>query len=316
MTQTTIDGSPTTKARGRARQTKGRDFFAASGESFEDIVNDMEKVHGRKRFYALASGGKDSMYVVDRLARMGKLETVVHIRTNVGLEMTTDFLVDYCKEMGWPLRIIEPKARYIYVSHVLQYGFPSTGIHNVIMAKLKYIPMRDFILNEDREGHVLVSGVRRYESRRRMQNFPDPILRDGSMWFCAPAFHMTDSDIYRYVHTEGLKISPAYKRGFNTSGECMCGSFAARGEKKLIHDVDENLAGSFEWLEEGVRRFGTPMARKYGQWGGTAKMTEIEMQKILDVFVKTHADVPLEAAEQVVCGAECGAGTMRGETDF
>ena len=316
MRQVTMDGRPVRKVGRRAANLKGRKLFMARNETFGFITGGIVKEHGRKRMYALASGGKDSMYVADRLVKMGRPESVVHIQINVGLKMTTDFLSDYCRKKGWPLAIIEPKDKFVFATHGLEYGFHSYGIHSVIVANLKYITMRDYILSEDREGHALISGVRRYESKRRMTKFPAPILRDGAMWFCAYAFYLSDSAIYGYVMKEGLAISPAYKMGFGTSGECLCGSFATHDEKMLIRQVDPHLAAYIEWLEDGIKRFGMPMARRFPRWGGGAKMSEVETQKVLDDFTKRHSDVPLTEAEQITCGTECEARTMRGETDF
>lgn len=38
-------------------------FHPASGNTFEEIVGGLEDTYGRTKYYVLASGGKDSMYV-------------------------------------------------------------------------------------------------------------------------------------------------------------------------------------------------------------------------------------------------------------
>jgi 3'-phosphoadenosine 5'-phosphosulfate sulfotransferase (PAPS reductase)/FAD synthetase len=292
-------------------------FHPPSGESFEEIINDMEEKFHRTKFIALTSGGKDSMTTAIKLADMGKLDSLMHIKTNVGLEMTTDFIRDYAQELGFKLYIQEPQPKFTYASHVLQYGFPSASFHRVIMGKLKYKTMRDFALTIDRKNHCLVSGVRKFESVRRMGNYPYPIQSDGAMWFTCPIFYMDNEEVYRFVLERGIKISPAYKLGLGTSGECMCGSFAVKGEKALLRELDPKLADYIEWLEEGIQRFGTPHAKKYPKWGDQAKMSELEEQQQMTQFFNDNPDLkPVNDMEGLICGTECGPGSMKGMLDY
>lgn len=273
-----------------------------------DIIAEMENL-GRKKFYVMCSGGKDSVSLAHYMAEIGKLDGVFHIQTNIGIKETTDFVKDLCQEQGWKLFVREPKPKYVYVSWVLEHGFPSTGAHNVIMGYLKYHTMRRFAFESERKkDHVMISGVRKFESKRRMGKYDDPISRDDKLWFGMPFFWKTSEELYRYIHENGLRITPVHeKMGF--SGECECGSFASFNEKLRIKEVDPKLAEYIEWLEEGVRKFGTIQAQKYSKWGNTTSMTELEQQKFLDDFVD-------EDIESVICGAECGAGTMKGALDY
>ena len=163
--------------------------YSPSAETPEAIMDDLVNVHGRKKFYALASGGKDSVSVCHWLAEREQLEAVVHIQTNVGIKATTDFIKDLCQEKGWKLHVIEPQPSMVYSAFVLQYGFPGPSFHRMIMGILKYKTMRDFALTIDRKNHCLMSGVRKFESVRRMGNYPEPIQTDGSMWFACPFFY-------------------------------------------------------------------------------------------------------------------------------
>ena len=314
--QTTLYGRAEKKITNKNAMRSKSLRFHPCGTTFEGIIDDLDTMYGRTKCYVLASGGRDSMYVTDRLARLGRLESVVHIKTNIGLQMTTDFLRDYCNERGWPLRVIEPAHRYVYASHVLEYGFPGPQFHRIIMGKIKYKTMRDFALSVDRRRHVLISGIRKYESKRRMGNFASPIQSDGFMWFGCPAFYMSAQDVYEYVHKEGLKVSPAYK-WFNTSGECMCGSYAGIRDKSMLAEADPPLSRYIAWLEEGVREFGSSHAKRYPTWGGAARISEIAEQTAIDDFVKRHPEMaPVNEMEEYICGIECGPGTMRGATDY
>ena len=297
-------------------KSRGLQFFEPSAETPEAIMDDLEHKHGRTKFYALTSGGKDSMSVCHWLATRNKLTAAVHIQTNIGVHETTDWLKDYCTGMGWKLYVIEPKPKFVYASFVLEYGFLGPMAHRMIMGLLKYKTMRDFALSIDRKHHCLVSGVRRFESQRRLGNYPHPIQHDGNMWFGCPFFYLTNPDIYRYVHENGVKITPVHKK-LGMSGECMCGSYATKGEKGLLRDMDPELAGYIEWLEDGVRRFGTPQAKRHSTWGGSIRMSELEQQKMLDVFFDARPDLrDVNAMQYGICGEECGAGTLRGGEDY
>ncbi len=295
----------------RVIKTSGITFHSASANTPEAIMDDLEKIYGRSKFYALTSGGGDSISLTHWLHERGQLEAGVHIQTNIGFMETTNFVIDFYKEMGWKLYVIEPNPKHIYATHVLQYGFPGPAHHRLIMGRLKYKTMRDFALSIDKKNHCLISGVRKFESVRRMGNYPEPIQTDGSLWFGCPFFYKTSEEIYKYRHTHGLKITPMHAK-IGMSGECMCGAFAQRGEKELIRELDPKLASYIEWLEDGIQKFGTSAAKKYPKWGDSPLMTDLDDQKQIDEFFKNNPDLKVvNEIESMVCGDECGAGTLR-----
>ncbi len=318
MKQTTLTNQkPFLSKSKKIIKSSGLKFYPAPEKTFESIINELETVHKRTKFYSLFSGGKDSMTTTHKLAQMGKLEAVVHIKTNIGLQMTTDFVEEICKKHNWKLYIIEPNPKFTYTAFVLEHGFPSAGAHRMIMGKLKYHTMRNFALTIDRKNHCLISGIRKFESERRMGNYPEPIQSDGAMWFGCPIFYDSTEFTYKYVHENGLKISPAYRYGLGTSGECLCGAFATRGEKLLIKKLDSKLANYIEWLEEGIQKFGSRQAKRFPKWGEQAKMLDLEQQKQINQFFKNNPDLQIvNEIESVICGSECGAGTMRGMLDY
>ena len=113
--QTTISGEkPFISRNKKIIKSTGLRFYPPPDVSFEGIINELETVHKRTKFYSLFSGGKDSMTTTDKLDKMGKLEAVVHIKTNIGLQMTTDFVEEICEKQGWKLYIIEPRPQ-IYI---------------------------------------------------------------------------------------------------------------------------------------------------------------------------------------------------------
>ena len=299
MKQTTFDG--TVKIINKPfRNKSGLKFHPVSSQDPVDILREVEEKHGRDKFYVMSSGGKDSQTVLNFVAEQEKLAGVVHIKTNVGLRVTTDFVKDYCQSKGYPCHIIEPIPKFIYVAQVLEKGFPGPRQHSFIMGWLKYRAMFNFAMTIDKKHHCLITGVRKFESARRNSKYKAPIQNDGSLWFCSPYFYKSDAEVYKEFLTAGLPITPAYEMGFPSSGECLCGSFADLDLKQHISKIDPELAAFIAWMEEGVRRWGTPRAKKYAKWGGTANMDDIENQETL-----------FEEAQDLICGQECGVGTYK-----
>ena len=81
--------------------------------------------------------------------------------------------------------------------------------------------------------------------------------------------------------------------------------------KKLIRQLDSRLADYIDWLEEGIRKFGSPDARQYPKWGSGPSMSDIKAQKTVQEFIEKNPDIKMEMSS-FVCGTECGPGTMRG----
>lgn len=284
-------------------------WHEVKGKNFNEIIESAEEL-GRDYFVAGVSGGKDSVSLVDKLDRIGKLKGVFHIDTATGVQVTQDFVKDLCQSRGWTLYMREPTPfRFVYVALVLQVGFPGPDLHPLFMNFMKYKVMKKFVRESYFEGKglALVSGVRQTESIRRMGNYETPINQDGKMWQVCPWFYESTENIYRYFIENGLKKTPAHEE-LGHSGECGCGSFAGHGEGKQWRKVDPMRARMFEWLEEGIQLFGTPLAKKHAKWGGQGVSSD-EAQTVLMQFPGWEHFMQVQG---LVCGAECGSSTMRG----
>jgi 3'-phosphoadenosine 5'-phosphosulfate sulfotransferase (PAPS reductase)/FAD synthetase len=83
---------------------------------------------------------------------------------------------------------------------------------------------------------LLINGVRRHESRRRMGNVID-IQRRGSQVWVAPCIEWTSADKEAYIAEHNLPRNPVVD-AIGMSGECLCGSFASPGE---LEEVGEHF---------------------------------------------------------------------------
>jgi len=317
LQQQVLTGKKIFESRNMSRVKAGTvKFYPPTYETADSILEDTENIFHRTELFALTSGGGDSISLCHWLAKKGKLKSAVHIKTNIGFQATTDFVIDYCNEMSWPLIVIEPNPKFAYAAHVFQYGFPGPEFHRQIMGRLKYKTMRDFALTINKKEHCLVSGVRKFESNRRKGNFLHPIQSEGSLWFTSPFFYKRDEEIYKYRLVNNLKITPIHKL-LGYSGECMCGSYAGINEKELIRKIEPKLADYIDYLEDGVQRFGTKEAKRYPTWGGASSMSELERQLQIDSFFLENPKLKnVNELEEIICGTECGPGTMRAMENY
>ena len=292
-------------------------FYPSVDLSPEGIINEVLTIHGRKTFWVLCSGGKDSISVVHYIATNfpDQFAGVLHINTGVGIKLTTTWLEEYCKKMGWPFQMRSPPEG-TYRDIVLKVGFPNAGLHTIVMRLLKLITMRKFISEtpERKANHALIGGIRAFESDRRMVNAKSPISRDGSLFFVNPFLMKEDEWVYKYLLTNGLEKTPVHKY-LGMSGECMCGSYAGMGEREKIKFLDPELDAFLTQLTKDIQLYGTDRAKKYPVWGAGYASKE-ETEEIMKTMLSTQEIEKANAMEQTVCGVECGAGTLRGQENI
>ena len=113
-------------------------FYPSVDDSPEGIINEVLAIHGRKKFWVLCSGGKDSISVVHYIATHypEQFQGVLYINTGVGIKLTSTWLEEYCKEMGWPFEMRSP-PNGTYRNIVLKVGFPNAGLHELYIASKK-----------------------------------------------------------------------------------------------------------------------------------------------------------------------------------
>lgn len=289
----------------------------AKGQSFDDIIDTAQFKFGINEFVVGFSGGKDSGVVLDRMVKKGLTTKVLHLDTKTGIQVTQDFVIEQCKNYNLKLNIrTPPPFPYIFAAIVLSHGFSGPFMHKMFLKYLKYKTIQKFLAEPQFKGKkvAIVTGVRKFESQSRMGRYEHPITQDGQMWQVMPIFYESQSSVYQYYINNNLKRSKAYDYT-NNSLDCGCGSYAHRNDAEAIELLDSNRAKYFKWLEYGIIHFGSKQAKKYPKWGGIG-MTEREAQHALLDVLEEEDESTWEAIERFVCGEECGAGTMKGMTDF
>lgn len=254
-------------------------------EKTPEQVIDEALSKGITDFWVGLTGGKDSIVVAHWIAENYPtlFKGCIVSKTGVGTNVTMQFITEYCKEMGWHLQIVEPKEGDDFPSIVDKDGFPHFGVHNILMRKLKIIPIREFLYSQTTESKIpcLVSGVRKKESKRRFIGAKKAVHKDH-IWFVSPMINKSDSWMYAYLTEHKLKKSPVYET-LHISGDCLCGCFSDKSEAKLIDLYYPELAELFQKLEARIRNNkNIPNAHK--TWGNQNSITDVKNQSTLNEF--------------------------------
>jgi 3'-phosphoadenosine 5'-phosphosulfate sulfotransferase (PAPS reductase)/FAD synthetase len=257
------------------------DLTELSGRILDDAI-DLARTHmtgfpGRERDIAgivgMFSGGNDST-VLAHLLR-GRLTHLGHANTGIGITATRQFVRATAAQFGLPL--IEKQAARgedSYRALVLARGFPGPGQHYLMYQRLKeraFAAMRnDLVANGRHQRVVFAAGRRRDESSRRL-NVPELERVRAVMWV-SPLVLWTklDMGLYRRLHDVPVNEVTSV---LHMSGECLCGSFAKRGELEWLQqwypeDAALALIRELEYLLEN--RADIPVQRRTWGWGAYA----------------------------------------------
>jgi 3'-phosphoadenosine 5'-phosphosulfate sulfotransferase (PAPS reductase)/FAD synthetase len=217
----------------------------------------------------LFSGGNDSTTLAHLFRR--EADYAAHANTTVGIEETRDFVRNTCEEWGLPL--IErkpPRESDHYRALVLDQGFPGPAMHFKMFQRLKERALMqvrsELVSNPRKERVVFIAGRRRTESQRRAHV---PISeRRGSVVWVSPLVNWTKLDLNTYRLMAGDVPRNQASDLIHMSGECLCGAFAAPGERAEIDQWFPLALEEIRELEALIAdRDDIPDHRKTWGWG-------------------------------------------------
>lgn len=226
----------------------------------------------------LFSGGNDST-VLAHLFRE-RATHAAHANTTIGIEQTRQFVRDTCREWGLPLLERTPGDGNDYRTLVTTHGFPGPGHHFKMYQRLKERALRqvrrELVTSKDQRV-VFVAGRRRSESKRREQIPAHE--RVGSVVWASPLVDWTTADLntYRLMmrDTNPVPVNEVSDL-IHMSGECLCGSFAQKGEREELAYWFPEAVQQFTDLEtEIANRSDIPQHRR--KWGWGAYRTGVEI---------------------------------------
>lgn len=236
----------------------------------DQIIEEAKQNYNINKFVGLFSGGKDSLAVCHYLWRKQYLDEVLYCDTGIKAHENFEFVLSTCNKYNWKLNVVSPKKGETYEDFVRKFGFPHRGIHSAIMGYLKWHPIRKWARGN--QDVCFVSGRRKKESKRRMRLQKYIEKPEKNILVCSPLFYWTTSQVWDYIRTSNLESCPVYQT-LHISGDCLCGSFAEKGEAELIATFHPELAKQIRSLE----------TEHGGIWGNGSSLTgALKQSKIAD----------------------------------
>ncbi len=226
-------------------------------------IDEVIRQYSPVKVLGLFSGGDDSLTATHIASQHPSFSYAIHINTGIGVPETRQFVRATCESFEWNLR--EYFARDCgqdYEAIVAQYGFPGPGAHGKMYIRLKERALR-VAIREAKNGHsrrstvMLISGARPQESDRRMGH-AQRITKIGSQIWLNLIYDWSKSDCLRYLASRKVERSPVVKK-IHKSGECLCGSFAVKGEFEELKFWYPDYAAYIQSLP-------TPNGKQWG-WG-------------------------------------------------
>ncbi|ADE43470.1 phosphoadenosine phosphosulfate reductase [Streptomyces phage phiSASD1] len=214
----------------------------------------------------LYSGGNDSTTLAHIFRQ--RATCAVHANTTIGVEATREFVRETCA--GWGLPLLEKRPQASYRDLVLERGFPGPGQHFKMYQRLKERCLEqarsELVGNPFKERVLFLGGRRRSESRRRAGLAASD--RKGSMVFTSPLVLWTKLDMNTYRLMCGDVPVNEVSELIHMSGECLCGSFATKGELEEVGFWFPQVREEIEALEEELAdRTDIPEIRRKWGWG-------------------------------------------------
>ena len=133
------------------------------------------------------------------------------------------------------------------------YAMPLQYQQCLYAALLEAYPL---FMQESRRKALLVTGVRRQESARRMGHVQAEKVEGRRVWL-APLLNWTKEDVLNHLDFADLPRNPVVET-LHLSGECLCGCYAHRGELDEICFWYPATGKRIKDLETIVRNEGFP----------------------------------------------------------
>lgn len=254
----------------------------------KQIIAEAIEQYNPVKVLLMFSGGHDSLtsthYAAQYLRQIGVDFTVYHGDTTIGIRETQDFVKQVCEKYGWDLAIRSAPDGHKYEDIVRQKGFPGPSAHRYMYIRLKERALLKYITHEvksssrAKENVLLITGIRKSESRIRM-GYIHETQKDGSRVWCNPIFWWSEKQCEDYRAENNLPRNPV-KDKICISGECLCGAFAAKEERAEIRACFPETEKELLRLEEIARKNGHPWP-----WGhGPNEWFEDHPPGVIDMF--------------------------------
>jgi 3'-phosphoadenosine 5'-phosphosulfate sulfotransferase (PAPS reductase)/FAD synthetase len=227
---------------------------------------------------ALLSGGNDSSTLAHWLAWHGYIDELLFLNTGTGIKETIRFVHRFADYLGLPLQEWHaPPGAYERMIITISGGFPGPAAHSIAYQRLKERPLADYLAYRKRGQHrqskvLLLSGIRRAESVKRMKIANKAVDADGVKLWVAPFLDWTMADLGLWREAHDIPRNPVAEL-LHYSGECLCGANASEGEFEFIKRLYPDAAEEILRLQRLADRLGIARARWGENWREQASDT-------------------------------------------
>lgn len=247
-----------------------------------EVIEQAVKEYKLDAVYALLSGGHDSLTATYIASQHPKFAGCIHAETRTGYiaNEVTKFVVEVCKQYNWHLIKKHPATSYIML--VADYGFPGAARHMFMYRYLKERPIaaaKKEATKRSGKRIGFITGMRRQESVQRADT--EPFHKVKSDYFIAPIYDWSKQECEALINRRDIPLNPV-SLALGISGECGCGSHAAKSERKLsellfaeqarwLASIEKLVQAAYELqqleVEMGIREPEKMMKPNYLRWG-------------------------------------------------
>lgn len=273
---------------------------------------------GLKKVYGLCSGGKDSISACATAHKYRPLDGIILVDTTIVAkdgDNKPSYIASkkFAEQLGVPFICIKPKDdlkkgfEYVkcvrhygtgktYENYCKKYGFPHASQHNQAFRFLKKKALVGFVMDQTtgKEKIGFISGIRRKESKRRMQNSQLIGIDEDTpriIWI-APIYYWTTEEAFKFVKNSDYKLSESYTM-LHLSGDCLCGAYASRDELGLLATFYKDTGKQIEKIEK-IAFKGHSGSQNWGS-GGNMKSIK-EQTKLSESFVCSECEINSEVS--------------------
>lgn len=224
------------------------------------------------RVLALFSGGGDSTVAAHIAARHPRFDGAVFIDTGTSLPGVQTHAESVAAAQGWPLTVI--RSPETYEDMIRRDGLPGPGMHPTAYVRLKESALDEHVKalcsrcaagkrHRKHDTVLWISGARAAESVRRMGH-GDWMAFDGAQVWVNPILDWTTVACRDYRDAHDLPTSDVAAL-IHRSGECNCGTYAAKGEREMLCALFPEFAERIAGWEALALATGNDHACRWGQ---------------------------------------------------
>ena len=198
------------------------------------------------------SGGSDSVCSAHIASSASKFDGVVYIDTGIKIQQTLDHARAVAKKYSWPFQVVVTPENYETI--VRKYGFPGPAAHKYMYILLKERAI-DKLLRENKSKRsdriMLITGVRRHESQRRMESVTSAVAKVKAKVWVAPMWDWTSETKRTYIQDNNLPENPI-KKIMHVSGDCLCGAYNDKGDLEILRAFFPEEAAKIDKLQSEI----------------------------------------------------------------